>query len=150
MVKWRGDDSIRELKLNPSSNGYLRAVLYVAPGKKHHCMVHRLVAEAFLAPKPKMAKGRPHLRHLNGDPLDNRASNLAWGSAWDNCQDTVRHGRSTRGEKDAMAKLTEGDVRQIRSMLKVGLTQQFIGDCFGVSLSLIGLIHRQERWAWLK
>lgn len=35
-----------------------------------------LVARAFLPP----VEGMPHVRHLNGDPRDNRAENLRWSA----------------------------------------------------------------------
>ena len=39
------------------------------------CMVHRLVAAAFI-PNPD---NLPWVRHINGNHLDNRVQNLAWG-----------------------------------------------------------------------
>ena len=54
-----------------------------------HRRVHRLVAEAFHGPGGE----RQEVRHLNGDPTDNRAINLQWGSRSENVHDIVRHGR---------------------------------------------------------
>lgn len=42
--------------------------------------VHRLVAEAFLGPRPPKCE----VLHLNHDPADNRASNLKWGTRGEN------------------------------------------------------------------
>lgn len=51
--------------------------------------VHSLVAETFLGP----AEGR-HVRHLNGDPTDNRLENLAYDeTGTENAQDAVKQGR---------------------------------------------------------
>lgn len=51
--------------------------------------VHRLVAAAWHgAPQP----GQGVARHLNGNALDNRPANVAWGSAADNYADSVRLG----------------------------------------------------------
>lgn len=52
--------------------------------------VHQLVALAFLGNRPKGAD----VRHLDGDQLNNRLSNLAYGSRSDNMRDAVRHGRN--------------------------------------------------------
>ena len=51
--------------------------------------IHRLVAEAFVGPKPGWAD---LVRHLNGNPDDNRAENLAYGTYSDNMSDSIRHG----------------------------------------------------------
>ncbi len=54
-----------------------------------HYSVHRLVAELFLQNK----NGCKVVRHLNDDPNDNRAENLAWGTQKDNADDCRNHGR---------------------------------------------------------
>lgn len=53
--------------------------------------MHRLILEASVGPCP------PGMltRHLNGDPLDNRSANLAWGTHAENHADSVRHGTAT-------------------------------------------------------
>lgn len=51
--------------------------------------VHRLVLEGFVGPCPPGKEGC----HDNGDPLDNRRTNLYWGTSSENSYDMVRHGR---------------------------------------------------------
>ena len=57
-------------------------------GCRQHQYLHRLVAEAFVP--------NPHnytvVRHLDNDPLNNCADNLAWGTQYDNVQDSIRSG----------------------------------------------------------
>lgn len=50
--------------------------------------VHILVAEAFLGPRPEGQE----IRHLDGNSLNNYASNLAYGTRSENILDAVRHG----------------------------------------------------------
>lgn len=57
-------------------------------GRRVHRYLHRLVAEAFI-PNPH---GYPEVRHLNDDPSDNEIDNLAWGTQYDNVQDSIQNG----------------------------------------------------------
>jgi NUMOD4 motif/HNH endonuclease len=58
-------------------------------GTSRH-LVHVLVAEAFLGARPR---GQV-VRHLNDDPADNNAWNLAWGTQGDNGRDATANGRN--------------------------------------------------------
>jgi HNH endonuclease len=51
--------------------------------------VHALVCETYHGPKPSPAH---QAAHLNGNPSDNRPSNLAWKTPKENAADRVRHG----------------------------------------------------------
>ncbi|MFE0413609.1 HNH endonuclease signature motif containing protein [Streptomyces tendae] len=76
----------RWLKGSPNSKGYLTVHLY--RDGRYTKGVHVLVAEAFHGPRP----AGQVVRHLNGDPSDNRASNLTYGTQSENTRDAVRHG----------------------------------------------------------
>lgn len=72
--------------------GYLSVSLSKS-GKRRTAYVHVIVAEAFQGP-------RPHglvCRHLNGNPVDNRPENLAWGTHQESVNDTLRHGKYSNG-----------------------------------------------------
>lgn len=58
-------------------------------------LVHQLVAQAFLPPRP----AGHELRHLNGDHRDCRADNLAWGTRSENVLDQVKHGVHNNARK---------------------------------------------------
>lgn len=57
-------------------------------GKRRHKYVAVLVAEAFI-PNPHEY---PQVRHKDGNPYNNRVSNLEWGTNLDNVHDAIRHG----------------------------------------------------------
>lgn len=64
---------VKIMKQNKVAGGYMRVVLY-KDGKRHRCMVHRLVAEAFI-PNPE---NKPCVDHINTIRTDNRVENLVW------------------------------------------------------------------------
>jgi hypothetical protein len=52
-------------------------------------LLHHLVAEAFIGPRPTPTT---EIRHLNGNPGDNRPANLRYGTRAENAEDSKRHG----------------------------------------------------------
>jgi len=74
---------------------------------------------------------------------------LRWATRSENQADKVLHGTAYRGERHWAARLTEADVRSIRSLLGT-MTQTAIADAYGVDQSAISDIKRGRIWAWLK
>lgn len=106
-VGGRGRDGAwRLMRLRPSGPGY-RGIRIPGIGWRN---VHREVALAFI-PNPT---GLPVVRHLDGDPLNNIVSNLAWGTQKDNADDSRRHGTMATGA----SKVTKG---QAVSDLVIGM-----------------------------
>lgn len=105
-------------------NGYLYVNL-----KGKHIQVHRLVAVAFV---DGYAKGLD-VAHENNDRHDNRSENLRWKSRKDNLADQLRHGTRLRGESQNGAKLTAGNVLEMRKMRREGVSWRLIGIEFGVA-----------------
>lgn len=64
-------------------------------------------------------------------------------------QDCKAKGRTTFGERNGQAKLTEADVIQIRSLIARGIQQKQIAPMFGVKPRAINKIHLRLRWAHL-
>lgn len=59
--------------------GYHQVTL-VKDKKNHYCMVHKLVADAFI---PKI-EGKPYVNHKDGDKDNNCVDNLEWCTAKEN------------------------------------------------------------------
>lgn len=93
--------------------------------------VHHLVAITFLGPVPD----RQEVRHLNGDPLDNRIANLAYGTRSQNVADMHRHGRALIGARHPFAKLNAARVRRMRSDRSRGLLYREIAAANHVSFA---------------
>ena len=81
-------------KLTKNKLGYMRVSLSVG-GVTFARTVHSLVMEAFVGPYPDGML----VRHINGDPSDNRLGNLAYGTPAENSADMVRHGRADRSQR---------------------------------------------------
>ena len=80
---------VRILRGTVGGNGYRSVQLYPDGARPVQRTVHSLVAEVFHGPKPSE---HHEVRHLNGNRLDCRATNLQWGTRSENMQDAVSHG----------------------------------------------------------
>lgn len=75
-----------------------------------------------------------------------RPDHLFIGTKQDNSSDMVAKGRSTWGEKNPTAKLSEDDVLSILDMLHDGIRQPAVAHMFGVSRSNISCIWTGKSW----
>lgn len=76
------------------SRGY-RCVFLSRDGRITTKQVHRLVLESFVGPCP----ADQECRHLDGDKLNNLATNLVWGTRSQQRLDDVRNGRHAEARK---------------------------------------------------
>ena len=114
---------------------------------KYTFLVHRLVAETFIPNTENLSD----VNHINADKSDNRVSNLEWVSHAQNMQHSFENNLLPYGERHGNARLTEGDVREIRQLLAEGVTNhREIGALFGISHSTVRDIEKGRRWRRLK
>lgn len=108
---------------------------------------HRLICE--------LAHGSPPAKHLAAHSCGNghlgcvNPRHLRWATYKENGADAAEHGRTSRGQKNPTAILSEAQVREIRS-LKGKRTIKAIAASFGVSHQLISAIHTGAAWGWLE
>ena len=99
----------RILRPVPASNGYLVVTLY-AGGKRKTLKVHRLVCEAF----HENQDNKPQVNHINEDKADNRACNLEWCTAKENCNHGTRTERSAKALSKPVGQYTrDGELIKI-------------------------------------
>jgi hypothetical protein len=55
----------------------------------------------------------------------------------------------SRGSKNPGSKLTEKEVREIKSLLAAGMSLMFIGTSYGISKSTVSSIKRGKSWSYL-
>jgi hypothetical protein len=81
---------LSQVKVGGSGPGgrYWACVLY-RNGKGRQIVVHLLVLETFIGPRPQGLYGC----HRDDNPDNNRLENLYWGTPTQNVQDSVRSGR---------------------------------------------------------
>lgn len=129
----------------PDRNGYRRINLYEPPKRWTQVAVHAVVCTAFHGPRPEGAI----VRHLDGNPDNNHADNLRWGTSKENEDDKLRHGRRLQGERHHQAKLTETQVFDIRSRPFYRGIGQDLAREYGVSESSISGIRKGKSWGHL-
>lgn len=123
--------------------GHLHVYVY-RHGQMSRMRIHHAVLLAFdRAPEPG-----EQCRHLDGNPANNRRSNLAWGTAQENSDDKRRHDTLPRGERSGNAKLTEAGVLEIRRLIGT-TTLRALGKQYGVSHTAIRRAANGMKWAYL-
>lgn len=94
----RVDSAQRRLRgrlLRPTTRAKYQSVTLSSSGVHRYFYVHRLVAQAFVFnPDPSY-----EVCHIDGDRLNNHASNLRWDSHQANQMDMVKHGTHLHARK---------------------------------------------------
>lgn len=109
--------------------------------------VSRLICEAVNGPPPSPTHEAAHSCG-NGHLGCITKRHLSWKTHAENMADMIAHGRSTRGDRNLSAKLSESDVRAIRA-LKGQVSQKEIASRFGVSTTTVCSILNGRLWSWL-
>jgi hypothetical protein len=145
-VRRRGGmtDNWLPLKPIPDRGRHLSVNLHRG-GRKIRRYIHHLVLEAFVGERPPGAI----CCHWDGDPANNRASNLRWDTYKSNCDDMLRHGKRRLGETGTSAKLKESAVREIRGLSSEGISTHDLADRYGVGTANIRAIVRGRTWRHL-
>jgi hypothetical protein len=133
----------KSLRPNVLHKGHLRVTLYRDRWRTQR-MVHHLVLEAFVGPRPLGMV----CCHGPGGPADNRVGNLCWGTQSKNIgEDMRRDGTALAGERNGRARLTESQVRAIRARWREGgVKQRELAREFGIGKSQIHNITSGANW----
>lgn len=106
---------------------------------------HRLVYEEMCGPIPP---GLDLMHRCDNPPCCSPLHTLP-GTPQENAQDSVNKGRRARGERHGRAKLTEQQVREIRS--RAGQeSQRTLALQYGVSAAMISFVQAGKNWSHVK
>lgn len=131
------------LKPWTANKGYQYVSLRDGEGARKTHSVHRLVLEAFVEER----HAGKQAAHNNGNPEDNRLSNLRWATAKENIADRAAHGRTVMGEAQHGAKLDRHAVKTIKKMRDSGIFSAYeTARVACVSPSTILSIWRGDTW----
>lgn len=114
----------------------------VAIGKGNSRLVHHLVLEAFVGPRPPSPFEGLHADDVGSN---NHLSNLSWGTRSRNLHDAVRNGRKAVGENLRHAKLSNRQAAAVKA-LKGQARPAALGRHLGVAESTIRQIWRGRSW----
>ena len=107
--KWRGIEN-RVMKYNINAYGYPRYSL-TKNGVTKNITAHKIVTTSFIGERPKDKE----VRHLDGDKLNFKLSNLTYGTSYENARDRDTHKTTAKGESIGSCKLSDSDVEYIRN-----------------------------------
>lgn len=133
----------RVLKHHIDGGGYPVVSLRKDRKKTPPVAVHTLIMLAFIGPRPEGLV----VCHGDGNPANSILPNLRYGTYVENMNDAKVQGKTTAGERNAMAKLNCEKVREIKRRCFIGEPDKKIALEFGVSRSTVTYIRNGKTWA---
>lgn len=129
----------RDLRPSVDAKGYFGLTICNKEGRRK-IRIHRLVAQAFVPNQGNL----PCVRHLDGNPANNRVGNLAWGTYADNEDD--KHGHGTWIARVTNARLTDESRNLAETLRSQGMTHRQIALALGVSRPTISRLLNGKTW----
>ncbi len=145
--RYKIGDCWHQLRLSKNRTGYPRAALYVLGREQRKVMVHLLMLEAFIGPRPAGF----YACHGNDVKDDNRLENLRWDTKQANWRDRKANGRCrpSRGENHRWAKISEADALQIRRLAREGVPRAQLVVRFKTTKCIVDAIAQGKTWKHL-
>lgn len=144
---WKnGEERESIFKIPIKKNGYTAITLQHGRERMEYCLIHRLVAKAFLGNPPT---SEHQVNHKDGDKTNNKVGNIEWATSHEN----LVHGREMGlipricGIAEMSRKLTEDDVREIRAK---GYTAKETATIYGVRREYAWRIVNGKSWKHVK
>lgn len=148
-LDYRGRGERREVIPYLTSAGYLRFRVTL-DDTRSDVFAHRFIAFALLGEPPA---AEFEVNHRDGNKANNQPENIEWLSreanvkhAWETGLKVLAGPVGMARERHPGAKLTEGDVAEIRKRLQAGETQGAIAAAFGIKQPTVSRIKHGNLW----
>ena len=120
-----------------STSEYLYVTLFSDKKKKKNFSVHRLVALTFL----NNPFSKKHVNHVDGNKLNNKASNLEWVTREENMQ------HACRNKLHNTTKLSVCDIKKIRALKNKGSSVSKLASMFNVHKTTVHRLLGGRTWS---
>lgn len=109
--------------------------------------VHRIVYETFVGDIPKDMQ----INHLDGNKSNNHLSNLEVCTASENIKHAIETGLKIplRGSQVKGSKVKEDDILAMYQMFKLGYSNTYVANIFGLHSRYVSLVRHGRRWKHL-
>ena len=130
------------LKLNKNNSGYLIVGLH-DDCKTKTCLVHRLVAMAFID-NPNNLK---EIEHIDGNKLNNNVSKIRWCTSSENKLYAFELGlrRKFYGLNNGNSKLSDSDIEEIKNNYNNGIKQIDIAKKYNITQAYVSYVINLHR-----
>lgn len=114
--------------------------------KRYNKTIHSLVMESFIFKRPNNYQ----INHIDGNKQNNNLFNLEYCTPSQNIKHSYDTGlRSAIGEKNGQSKLTEKEVKEIKSL--IGKASQYtIARKYNIDQSTVSNIKNGKLWSYVK
>jgi hypothetical protein len=136
-------DQWRILKQAINTTTGCRFVTLARDRVHYNFLVHCLVLEAFVGPRPNGMQG---CHFPNQNYSDNRLENLRWDTPAGNWGDRIANGTAPPGTNPSYVVVTETMVRSIRADFASGIKQHILRKKHGLSTNVVNRIIKRKTW----
>lgn len=119
-----------QMKAWTDGDGYKHVTLTLGKSRIKRYSVHRLVALAFHGVAPRDLE----VCHLDGDRANNRSENLTYGTHRENIAHRDRMGRTCRGDRSHLAKVTDDQCLEMLKLIEQGVAIREIAARYSMSV----------------
>lgn len=102
------------LKPEKHTLGYKRVLLINQEGKRCHQLIHRLVAQAYIANPLNL----PYVNHIDGNKANNHVSNLEWCTSSENNKHALRIGLRTGRKHGCFCKFKDKTFESVNAAMR--------------------------------
>jgi hypothetical protein len=134
----------KQYKTHLNRNGYPCLNVMLLTGKKKAMLVHRIVAETFLAYLPDEYY---EVNHIDGNKLNNSIYNLEWMTR----QENLQHARdmklfgSVAGENNPKCKFKNKDIEDMRELHRLGFSNKEIRKSYKINRNYLTAILKGKK-----